>query len=124
MALDNKAGRALLAPQKTPRALPRRCQPRRKWPGSSAAASYDRLRATAHDHLGPDHPHTLIARNDLARWRGEAGDVAGAVTAFAELVADHNRILGPDHPDTLTNRADLAHWQKQSAQRLSPAESH
>ncbi len=29
--------------------------------------------------FGPDHPPTLLSRHDLARWRGEAGDPAGAV---------------------------------------------
>jgi heme-degrading monooxygenase HmoA len=26
---------------------------------------------------GDDHPHTLIARNNLATWTGRAGDAAG-----------------------------------------------
>ena len=45
----------------------------------------DRLRV-----LGPDHPHTLITRHDLAYWHGETGDAPGAVTAFeaALLTAD------------------------------------
>jgi hypothetical protein len=28
--------------------------------------------------LGPDHPDTLLTRNNLAKWRGEAGDPGGA----------------------------------------------
>ncbi|MFV2099447.1 tetratricopeptide repeat protein, partial [Micromonospora sp. LOL_014] len=40
--------------------------------------------------------------------RGEAGDAAGAVTAFEQLLADQLRVLGPDHPGTLTTRHNLA----------------
>jgi hypothetical protein len=58
--------------------------------------------------LGPDHPATLTARANLAFWRGEAGDPAGAATDFAELLDDRLRVLGPDHPATLTARGNLA----------------
>ncbi|WP_234374945.1 tetratricopeptide repeat protein, partial [Streptomyces sp. NRRL WC-3605] len=54
--------------------------------------------------LGPEHPDTLSTRFYLARWRGEAGDAAGAVTALEELLADRQRVLGPEHPDTLSTR--------------------
>ncbi|MEV7146711.1 tetratricopeptide repeat protein, partial [Streptomyces sp. NPDC093084] len=60
--------------------------------------------------LGPDHHVTLTTRSNLARWRGHAGDPAGAATAFSELLNDYLRVLGPDHPDTLTTRSDLARW--------------
>ncbi|WP_374200231.1 tetratricopeptide repeat protein, partial [Streptomyces sp. AC555_RSS877] len=52
--------------------------------------------------LGADHPNTLDTRYWAARFRGEAGDVAGAATAFAELLKDQTRVLGADHPDTLS----------------------
>jgi hypothetical protein len=58
--------------------------------------------------LGPDHPDTLDARGDLASWRGDAGDPAGAATAYADLLTDQVRVLGPDHPKTLTTRSNLA----------------
>ncbi|WP_369211058.1 tetratricopeptide repeat protein, partial [Streptomyces flavofungini] len=60
--------------------------------------------------LGPDHPHTLASRSNLARWRGEAGDAAGAAAALEHLLADLMRVLGQDHPDTLAARHELAHW--------------
>ncbi|WP_421106945.1 tetratricopeptide repeat protein [Streptomyces sp. NEAU-S77] len=60
--------------------------------------------------LGPDHPDTLTIRNDLAVWRGEAGDAAGAAATFTELLADHIRVLGPDHPHILRSRDNLARW--------------
>jgi hypothetical protein len=66
---------------------------------------------------GPAHPDTLIARHNLARWRGEAGDAEGAVAAFTDLVEDRRRILGPDHADTQKSEAALTHWKGQLAQR-------
>ncbi|MFF5182143.1 tetratricopeptide repeat protein [Micromonospora sp. NPDC000316] len=60
--------------------------------------------------LGPDHPDTLAVRNNLAFWRGEGGDPAGAAIAFEQLLADYLRLFGPDHPDTLTARHNLASW--------------
>ncbi|WP_420063573.1 tetratricopeptide repeat protein [Micromonospora chokoriensis] len=60
--------------------------------------------------LGPDHPHTLATRGNLARWRGEAGDPASAATACADLLTDQVRVLGPDHPHTLTTRNRLIFW--------------
>ena len=62
------------------------------------------------DAYGPEHPHTLIARYDLAYWTGKAGDAAGARDQFAALLPVHERVLGPEHPDTLTARAELARW--------------
>ena len=64
--------------------------------------------------LGADHPETLTTRGHLARWRGEAGDVAGAVAEYQAVLADRVRVLGADHPDTLTIRHSLAHWRGQA----------
>jgi hypothetical protein len=75
---------------------------------TAARTAYTDLAATAHDRLGPDHPHTLAARNNLAGLRGEAGDAAGAAAATEELLADCLRVLGSDHQDTLAARSNLA----------------
>jgi hypothetical protein len=40
----------------------------------------------------------------------KAGDAAGAVAAFEQLLTDWERVLGPDHPGTLTTRNNLAWW--------------
>ncbi|HEX3955365.1 MAG TPA: tetratricopeptide repeat protein, partial [Trebonia sp.] len=64
--------------------------------------------------LGPDHPHTLITRSNLASWRGTAKDPVGAAAAFQELLADQLRVLGPDHPDTLAARHNLAYWRERA----------
>jgi hypothetical protein len=53
---------------------------------------------------------TLTIRNNLAHWRGQAGDPAGAISALEQLLTDYLRVLGPDHPDTLSVRNNLARW--------------
>ncbi|MFI6507620.1 tetratricopeptide repeat protein [Streptosporangium sp. NPDC050855] len=80
----------------------------------AAVTEYTRLHAGMTRLLGPDHPATLITRNNLATWQGTAGDAAGAAAAFEDLLADRLRVQGPDHPDTLTNRNNLAHWRGQA----------
>ena len=63
---------------------------------------------------GPEHPGTLTARSNLARWTGQAGDAAGARDQFAALLPVRERVLGPDHPDTLSTRSILADWTGQA----------
>jgi hypothetical protein len=46
----------------------------------------------------------------LARWTGEAGDLAAARDQVAALLPVLERVLGAGHPDTLTARANLAYW--------------
>ena len=60
--------------------------------------------------MAPDAPDTLRARSDIAFWTGEAGDAAGALRLFEELLEDQVRVLGPDAPDTLRARSDIAFW--------------
>jgi hypothetical protein len=64
--------------------------------------------------LGPEHPDTLAARANLARWTGRAGDAAGARDQLAALLHIVERVLGPGHPDTLITRANLSHWAGQA----------
>jgi hypothetical protein len=71
------------------------------------------LIAEAHrdsDAYGPEHPDTLGARHNLARWTGSAGDAAGARDQFAALLPIIEWVQGPDHPETLTTRNQLAYW--------------
>ncbi|MEU4834098.1 NB-ARC domain-containing protein, partial [Streptosporangium sp. NPDC023615] len=79
----------------------------------AAVIEYTRLHTTATHLLGPDHPDTLNSRSNLAYWRGQVGDPAGAAAAFEELLTDCLRVLGPDHPDTLISRGNLAYWRGQ-----------
>jgi hypothetical protein len=58
--------------------------------------------------LGPEHPNTLVTRNNLARWSGKAGDPAAARDQAAVLLPIAERVLGPEDPRTLAVRANLA----------------
>ena len=58
--------------------------------------------------LGAEHPDTLTARGNLARWTGQAGDPAGARDQYAALLPVRERVSGAEHPDTLIARANLA----------------
>ncbi|GAB2999825.1 FxSxx-COOH system tetratricopeptide repeat protein [Saccharothrix stipae] len=84
---------------------------------------FERALAITEATSGPDHPDTLTTRNNLARWRGAAGDPAGAAKAFAELLTDRLRVLGPDHPDTLTTRHNLAYWRGAAGDPAGAAEA-
>jgi hypothetical protein len=74
-------------------------------------------RALDHAHLelplrrdlqGADHPSTLTARHDIARWTGHYGHQAEALRLYKELLPDLVRVLGPDHPSTLAARGNIA----------------
>ncbi|WP_433201981.1 tetratricopeptide repeat protein [Nocardia sp. CA-107356] len=64
--------------------------------------------------VGPEHPDTLTARNNLAFWRGESGDLATATVEHQNLLAESIRVLGADAPGTLTIRTNLARWHGES----------
>ena len=66
------------------------------------------------DAYGPEHPVTLIARGNLARWTGEAGDAAGARDQYAALLPIMERVLGPGYPETLAARDSLAYWSQKA----------
>ena len=66
------------------------------------------------DALGPDHPHTLTARSNLAVAYKQAGHVSTAIDMYEALLADRTRILGPDHPITLTARSNLANAHREA----------
>ncbi|MET9088059.1 tetratricopeptide repeat protein, partial [Streptomyces sp. NPDC004237] len=74
----------------------------------AARDSFIHVAAMAHHHFGADAPDTLAARQNLAYWRGQAGDPAGAATAFAELLPHMARVLGNDHPSVLGTQGELA----------------
>jgi tetratricopeptide (TPR) repeat protein len=70
--------------------------------------------------LGPDHPGTLTARNNLAWAYETADDPEEATRRYEQTTADRTRVLGPDHPDTLTSRHNLVSAYL-SASRLAEA---
>lgn len=58
--------------------------------------------------LGPGHPTTLLACDNLAATYAAAGRADEATVAYGRCLAEREEALGPDHPDTLTSRASLA----------------
>jgi hypothetical protein len=77
---------------------------------AAAASFFQELSVASESEIGAGHPSVLIARGNLASWRGRAGDPAGAISAYEQLLADTLRVLGPDHPNTLLTRRNLASW--------------
>ena len=79
--------------------------------GDSAAQAIvigERLVAARERVLGPDHPDTLVAQNNLANAYSDAGRTAEAIPLHEQNLAARERDLGPDHPDTLGSRSNLA----------------
>ena len=74
----------------------------------------------AGDTLGPDHPSTLISRNNLANAYQDAGRLNDAITLYEQTLDDRTHILGPRHPDTLLSRNNLAETYR-AAGRLDEA---
>jgi len=60
------------------------------------------------DHLGADHPDTLISKYRLAVVYHQRSRYAQATPLILEVVAARSTRLGPDHPDTLTSKKELA----------------
>jgi tetratricopeptide (TPR) repeat protein len=58
--------------------------------------------------LGPEHPDTLRAQNDLATAYLDAGRASEAIPLYKQTLAAQERMLGPDHLETLASRHNLA----------------
>jgi Tetratricopeptide repeat len=91
--------------------------------GTSYVAGTEAVMAEMTRVLGPDHTGTLSARHNLADWRGKAGDPAGAVTAYTDLLAGSLKVLGPNHPDTLDTRRNLACWRGEAGAAAEAADA-
>jgi tetratricopeptide (TPR) repeat protein len=72
-----------------------------------AIAYWTGLAAVGDRLLGPGHPDTLAAGQQLADAYLTAGQTAAAVSWFRWVLADRVRALGPEDPGTLTARRDL-----------------
>jgi hypothetical protein len=56
--------------------------------------------------FGPDHPHAITIRREVARFTGDTGDPAAALILARATAADAGRALGPVHRSTrCCNRA-------------------
>ena len=68
----------------------------------------ERAVALRRQHLGPDHPDTLLASDNLAHFYMDAGRVDEAIALLADSLERRRSSLGPDHPATITSKNDLA----------------
>ena len=59
--------------------------------------------------FGPN-PNIVVARYEIADLQGQAGDVAGALSAIEQLLPEALAQFGPDHPNTMRMRDSLAGW--------------
>lgn len=73
--------------------------------------------------LGPTHPHTLDALDDLAGELAGQGQLARAETLYHQAVAGLTSTRGPTHPETLECRVRLAQTLERLAARLGEAEA-
>ncbi|PRX92388.1 tetratricopeptide repeat protein [Allonocardiopsis opalescens] len=80
-------------------------------PGRGPAAQVERDERTLAGHeelLGPLHPQTLTARNNLAVSYLAAGRVGEAVGEYERALTYAVHVEGADHPETLIIRRNLA----------------
>ena len=75
---------------------------------SQAIAIGKPLVADSQRVLGPDHPDTLTAQNNLAVAYQQADRAAEAIPLFERTLEALQRRLGPEHPDAVTARNNLA----------------
>ncbi|MDT3446838.1 hypothetical protein [Pseudofrankia sp. BMG5.37] len=71
----------------------------------------EELIAECEESFGPDNHHTLLNRSRLAQWRGQMGDVQGAVAEFGAILNIQLRVLGAGHPETQATNDRRVHWQ-------------
>jgi hypothetical protein len=65
--------------------------------------------------LGQDDVRTLAAKNNLAHWKGRAGDVGGAIELLTRLSQEAAGTVAADPGLALTVDANLAFWRGVSA---------
>jgi tetratricopeptide (TPR) repeat protein len=75
---------------------------------SQAIAIGKALVADSQRVLGPDHPDTLTAQNNLAVAYQQAARAVAAIPPFERALTALERRLGPEHRDTVTTRNNLA----------------
>ncbi|WP_371630170.1 tetratricopeptide repeat protein [Streptomyces sp. NBC_00341] len=73
-----------------------------------ATAVYKEVAEARARVLGPDHPDTLVALDDLAAAYGDAGRAQEALRLGERVAEARTRVLGPEHPHTLETLDNLA----------------
>src|SRR5262249_28029451 len=72
-----------------------------------AIRQLERARDVYRDHLGPDHPKTLLTMNFLGTSYEAQGQYPDALKLREETLALYKARLGPDHPETLWSMDNL-----------------
>jgi serine/threonine protein kinase/Tfp pilus assembly protein PilF len=83
----------------------------------------ERALALYREHLGDDHPHTLIPINSIGELLQEQGKLDEAEPYLREALATRRRVLGNDHPDTLRSISDMGSLLKDQ-EKFDEAEAH
>ena len=106
--LQAAVGRALWIPECHPLLL--RAGRSLEAAGLTAATTgyWQSMLETGQAELGPNHAHTLLARDRLGAAHEAAGRPNDAAEVYQESLNERQRILGAGHPDTVTARANLA----------------
>ena len=73
---------------------------------------------TMADEMGPNHPHTLIARDGLANQLLFAGATDEAVAVLRDLLNDRARVLGSTEPATVATSVQYGTALRQSGQAV------
>ncbi|MFJ3531918.1 tetratricopeptide repeat protein [Streptomyces sp. NPDC090132] len=73
-----------------------------------ATAVYEEVAEARARVLGPDHPDTLVALDDLAAVYGDTGRAQEALRLGERVAEARTRVLGPEHPHTLETLDNLA----------------
>lgn len=71
---------------------------------ADAVRYFRQLHAEARQHLGPQHPDILYTTGDLIRWRGTAGDVAGAAGGRSPTSTREDHVVGVEVVDVGAQR--------------------
>ncbi|MCA9753971.1 MAG: tetratricopeptide repeat protein, partial [Gemmatimonadetes bacterium] len=73
----------------------------------AASDAYGRALGELDSALGPDHPHTLVVRNNLAATQLRAGDFPAAESTLRAVLESRRRVLGDDTIDVATTLQNL-----------------
>ncbi|UZK57666.1 tetratricopeptide repeat protein [Streptomyces drozdowiczii] len=106
--LDHSAGLTLAWTTGTAPPGPRAPSPSRRDRAENALREFGRIAEDRARALGPEHPETLAARQQMAYALGRLGRHTEAHALHAAVLAAREHALGPDHPDTLRCRHNLA----------------
>lgn len=63
--------------------------------------------------LGPEHPKTLVALNNLALIYQHQGRLKEAEKLVVQVLEKQKQVLGPEHPETLNSMVIVAYILKQ-----------